>query len=604
MTARRTPSPRRPSRGTRARLAAALIATVLALTACSAALPTTSSPRTGLPVSVQAQQDIERFLAPPQPGASTAEIVRGFLRANVGFADSTDVARAYLTDDLASRWVPTQDVLVYEGTPEVAPGAADQVIADVQVAGRIDAGGRLTEEPSGTTLSQPFELRQVEGEWRISAFPEGFGLWLSRSDLENSFGPTFIHHLNPHAPYFVPELLWLARGEGRPTSVVRSQLAPPPDHLEGAVRTGATEEIRLAVPSVPVDTTTNVATVNLRGSGLADGSPAAVDLQSQLSQSLLGLTGVTGVDVQVSGQSLSLVGQEGPITATTPLPYTSVSREADLALLRVGERFTPVDPTIYDLRDLPSDAVGDLELPRLGMSWTGVSATEDLQDFAAVSTDRTSLWRWQDGRTHTNEGIGDELTAPAVDPQGAFWVGGINRSTGGPRLWVVERDKLISVARPIDVEWLGPQDRVRSVSISPDGSRAVLVLGEESGERGRVVMAGILRDGDGQATGMSQPLGVAPGMVEVTTAHWASASEILMVGRRAEDQRARAFSLHIGEWLQPLGIQDGTADVIAVPTGSGSVPIIRTVDGRFHTPEGQSGWYEARNGDELVIPGS
>lgn len=590
-------------RRVRGRLVAALTGALLVLSACSGQLPTSPVPEPGLPVAVQAQRDLQRFLAPPQPGATTADIVRGFLRANVAFADSTDVARAFLTDDLGSRWVPTEEVLVYDGTPEIAQDGADRVTADVQVAGRIDAAGRLTEQPAGTEISQTFELRREDGEWRISAFPEGFGLWLSPGDLENSFRPTSVHYLNPHAPYFVPEVLWLAGGDGRPTSAVRAQLAPVPEHLQGAVRTGALEGVRLAVPSVPVDASTSVATVNLRGPALTEDQTATVDLHSQLSHTLLGLTGIVGVEVLISGQRLTVAGQEGPVTAETPLPYTDVEREADLLLLRVGEEFTPVDPSIYDLRDLPASEVSGIELPKLGMAWGGVAATEDLLDFAAVSTDRRSLWRWKEGQTSTNDGIGDELTAPAVDAEGAFWVAGVNRSTGGPRFWVVDRDQLHAVARPVDVEWLSDQDRVRALSISPDGSRAAMVVGQDGSERAEVLVVGVRRDGEGEATGLSQPLRVAQSLEEVTTADWSSVSDLLLVGRRADEPWTRSFSLRVGEWLQPLGMLEGTADVVAVPTGAGSMPVLRTADGRFHIPEGQAGWSEARNGDELVVPG-
>lgn len=585
---------------------AALAAAAVALSACSGQLPTTPEPRPGFPVSVQAPRNVNIFLTPPQPGAEPGDIVRGFLRANRGFADDQDVARRYLTEGLASEWVPTREVLVYESSPEVALTETGQVAVTVQVAGRIDAEGRLAEQTTGTTTTQTFSLTQVDGEWRISGFPESFGVWLSRSELQQAFRPTTLYYLNPHGSYFVPEVRWLALGEGRPTAVARAQLAPLPDYLQGAVRTAASEDVRLSFPSVPVDPATHVATVALQGSGLVAGTDPTVALQSQLAHALLGLSGVVGVDVQVAGQSLPLGESDGPITTSTELPYGDLVRDVDVLLLRVGETFTPVEPDLYALRNLPAEQAAGLELPRLGLSWTGVAASADLRDFAAVSNDRTVLLRWQEGETHRNAGIGDGLTAPAVDPHGAFWVAGIHRSSSMPWVWVIDRADLRATARPIDVPWLRERDRVRSMSISPDGSRVVMVIGDTTNERRRLVMAGVVRDGEGRATALTEGVPVAASLVDIASARWAAVGDLYLVGRRQEDPRPRAYSLRLGEWLTPIGSADSLSpvDLVAVPDGAGARPVARTADGRFHTPEGSQGWFDARNGDQLVVPGS
>lgn len=592
----------------RRRAATGLLAlTALLVGACTGQLPTAPEPQAGLPVSVQAQRDIDRFLTPPQPGASSADVVRGFLRANIGFADDEDVARAFLTESLASGWVPTSGVLVYSGTPTVTSTEdPDQVEVSVDTVGRIDEHGRLTELPSGTRATQTFGLSLVDGERRISTFPEGFGVWLTREDLETSFRATSLYYLSTTGQRFVPEVRWLPRGEGLPTAITRGLLAPVPDYLDGAVRTGAGDEVRLAAASVPVDPTTQVATVSLQGGTLLEDQALSDALQSQIARSLLELSGVSGVDVQVAGQSLPFSGAEQPITSATTLPYSSADRDITVALLRVDQRFIPVDPTLYNLRNLPDEATQALRLPTLGLSWSGVAVTADLADFAAVSRDRRSVWRWQAGESTSMSGIGDELTTPAVDPQGAFWLGGVNRSTSGPRLWVLDRRDLQAVAAPLDVAWLQQNDRVRQVSVSPDGTRVAMVLGDATRERQRAVVAGVLRDRDGRPTGLSQPLPIATSLTDLRSARWASPRDIYLVGQREEDQRPRAYTLRLGEWLQPLGTSASLQirELVPLPRIDGSRPVAHSDDGRFHTTEGTQGWYDARNGDELVVPGS
>lgn len=152
--------------------------------------------------------------------------------------------------------------------------------------------------------------------------------------------------------------------------------------------------------------------------------------------------------------------------------------------------------------------------------------------------------------------------------------------------------------------WLRPRDRLHMMSISPDGSRVLLVIVDSTSERRRLVLAGIERDAEGEPVGLTDGVPVAPHLSDVASARWASVGDLYLVARRADDPRMRAFSLRVGEWLSPIGSRDALApmDVIPVPRSGGAEPIARTEDGRFHTTEG-SGWYGARNGDELIVPG-
>lgn len=573
--------------------------TLLVLAGCSTTLPTDTTPQPGLPVDVQPRRDLQRFLTSPQQGAPPAEIVQGFLRANVGFADDEDVARRYLTGELARAWVPTSQVLVLDTSPVVSATSATTVSVTIEVAARIDAEGRLVEQPPDVAPTQDFELTQVEGEWRISEFPSGFGLWLSAADLERAFRASTVYYLNPHEGVFVPDVRWLAMGEGLTTSLTRAQLSAVPPHLEGAVRTAAGEDLRLVVGAVPVDAMTQVATVNLQGSGIGEGR--ARDLRAQLGHSLLALSGVNGVDVQIGGRSLEVDGDSAPVTGQSTLHYRDATSRVRLGLLRLGESLTPVDPARYDMRTTP--APEDIDLPSIGLSWTGVAASADVADLAAVSTDRTRLRRWRDGEVHTNSGIGDQLTDPSFDRSGSLWLAGVARSDDTPRVWVIDQRDLSATARPLDTSVLRSDDRILQLRTSPDGARVLMVLGRDNSTTQRLVVAGIVRDSEGRAFGIAEPLNVAPTLRSVVTARWASVDELFAVGGSTSEARPGAFRVPLGEWIRPFGDQVGLVDIYAVPTGAESYVVIRTEDGRFHTPEG-SGWYGARNGDDLIIPGT
>ncbi|AXH95828.1 LpqB family beta-propeller domain-containing protein [Ornithinimicrobium avium] len=584
----------------RHRLTVLLVALVTLLTACSTALPTAPAPRPGLPVDVQPQQDVQHFLSSPQPGASPREIVEGFLRANVGFAADDDVAREFLTPDLASAWVPTADVVVIDATPQLRVTDEGEVTVTAPAAGHIDAEGRLVERTG--EVSETFELTRLDGQWRIDGFPEDFGLWLSKPDLDRAFRDTLVYYLSPQQGYFVPEQRWLPRGEGLTTAVARTQLGPVPTYLEGAVRTGASPDVHLAVGAVPVDPVTQLATVNLQGAGLGEDTRRIHDLRAQLGHALLGLSGVAAVELRLDGRSL--LPDEGAVNLGSDLGYEDLVRTTQRALLRVGESFTLVDPRPYNLRNLPPSETSGVELPRLGLSWTGVAVTADLSEFAAVSTDRSRLWRWRDGDEAINEGIGDRLTDPSYDVYGGLWIAGDTRGGGPPRVWVVEGRSLNATARLVDVPWIDAAARITDFRVSPEGTRALLVVQRSDGRGQRLLVAGIVRDREGRPTALTSPLEVAPTLVEVGSARWASTSSIVAAARRAQDQRLLPYSVPLGGWLEDLGEQPGLVDVVAVPTGQGYAPVVRTDDGRFHTREGNRGWLRARNGDELIIPGT
>jgi hypothetical protein len=83
------------------------------------------------PVHAGAQLDgpppVRVLAAPPVPGASPTEIVRGFLRAHPGLDDDAAVARSYLVGDAARTWATkSARVVVYpdESSLRVAAGAA------------------------------------------------------------------------------------------------------------------------------------------------------------------------------------------------------------------------------------------------------------------------------------------------------------------------------------------------------------------------------------------------------------------------------------------------------------------------------------------------
>src|SRR5580765_2482444 len=117
-----------PLRRRVARAAGALL-----VLACAAAASACGGIPDSGPVHAGAQLDgpppVRVLAAPPVPGATPAEIVRGFLRAQPGLDDDAAVARSYLVGEAARSWATKgARVVVYpdESSLKIAPTGAGQ----------------------------------------------------------------------------------------------------------------------------------------------------------------------------------------------------------------------------------------------------------------------------------------------------------------------------------------------------------------------------------------------------------------------------------------------------------------------------------------------
>ncbi|MGB7424444.1 MAG: LpqB family beta-propeller domain-containing protein [Ornithinimicrobium sp.] len=611
-----TPDPRiartgRRRRGPRRWGAALLVGALMGLTGCGG-LPTNDTPRAGEPVLGQPRQVIQVRPEGPTVDASPEQIVRGFLLANVCFADSHEVARAYLTSDLASSWVPTSQILIYPRDYELVSTQDDAVEVDVPVEAVLDGDGRLTQPPSGGTRRQEFGVTQVGGQWRISEFPDDFGLLLSANAFEAQYRTAAINYLAPERDEFVPETRWFSRDEGLPTALARALLAPVPEYLADAVRTGVTGETNLVAGAVPVDPASGTATVNLQGAGLTEDPDQVRALYAQFFSTLSQAAGVRDVELQINGQPLRAPGVRGPVSSLEQVGMSDSEPVTPYAALRVGSTLTAVDPVNYALRDLPRDEREDLglDLPAISTRWVDVAMDQAADQFAGVDGTRSTLWRRVGDKQIEREDIGEDLSAPAFDADSSLWVAG--RASNGPRVWAIDTDEGISsLARPVEAPWLEPQMRIQSLALAPDGQRALIVLTDPGADADTdadaqgvtsALLSGVVRDQEGRPTSLNPPRVVAPTITSVADVSWAAEDTLALLGRQESDDEVRPYLLPVGSWLQPLQAEPGAQSFVGMPTDDGYKVALVTSDGRVLTREG-AGWYPYRNGDDLIVPG-
>lgn len=587
------------------RVLAALLA-LLTLAGC-AGLPTSDRVERGLPVLGQPQQGGQVLPDGPEPDAGPEAILGGFLLANVGFTDDHETGRSFLTDELASGWVPTSRVLVYDGDVEVELEDEGSVVATVQVIGTLDESGYLTEHPAGTTRTDRFGMTRVEGQWRISDFPEDFGLWLTGAGFAGQYRTATINYLAQQSAEFVPDVRWFPRypqGSGLPTALARAQLQPPPDFLAGAVRHAVPDGVELTANGVPVEPSTGTATVDLTGSGVSGSPEQTRQMWAQLTRTLTQAPGVSRVRLQSGGRTLEIPGVESTLADPAEIGYTAAGWTVPFGLLRVRDELTAIDPESYNLRDHQPERGEQLPiLPQVPVRWADLATDAAVRDFAAVSTDRQVLWRWSNGQEATLQGVGTSLTAPGYDGRGGLWVAG--DSATGPRVWVVDTTQPLSraVAGPVAADWLQEGTRVLHFQVGPAGARAVIHLLDTQTGAQRLALTGVVRDSQGTPQSLTEPRLIAPTLETVTSIGWSSPTSLVAVGRRAGDELDTPYLVPLGDWVAPLTRVDEPRLLQAVPTEEEFALILLTGPGRLYTQEGP-GWSTVRNGDDVIIPGN
>lgn len=172
-------------RGAVRRAAGSLAAVALLLSGCA------SMPGSGPVQSVDSSQrpDSESLVrvygVAPQDDALPQQIVRGFLEAITSDDERFETARQYLTPERAGSWDPFTGITVLSsGLGLSSPRGGDS---------RVELSGARLATVDGTHVYTPqtgayrgtFDLRQVDGEWRIDALPDG--LVMSEADFRRIY---------------------------------------------------------------------------------------------------------------------------------------------------------------------------------------------------------------------------------------------------------------------------------------------------------------------------------------------------------------------------------------------------------------------------------
>ncbi|WP_432244825.1 LpqB family beta-propeller domain-containing protein [Arthrobacter sp. G.S.26] len=475
------------------RLAAIILAMLLAVLAGCARIPTAG------PVGKSSEGSAGNLSAPvflpaaPQPGASPETIIDYFYRAGSGYEDDYAVARQYLTQASSVSWKPDQRALVYREARVVATETENVYNYELDVSYTVNADGIATQSPEGTVEKIPVTLTQVDGEWRISAIPDGTAI--AEETFKVIYGAFPIYFYDPTFTFAVPDVRWFIRNK-TVKAMTSALLAGPAPYLRGAVASAFPSGIKLARESVPV--VSGAAQVDLSAKELTETSPEdRLRMQMQLTLTFRSQPDVVNVELRAN-QDLVRVEDTGavlPPVQDKSVPSRQIAISGNELVRYENNRISP-------LPDMQS-------VSALGPRFPAESPVS--QSTAFLNEGRTTLYSIVPGQPARALTTRSTLTRPSFSLNDWVWTAGPG-AAGETEVvafrpaGVAEGAALPSVS--LSPAWLAGRT-VKEFRISREGVRA-LVISEQNGVT-RVQVAGIIRAADGTPRELTAPVTLVTG---------------------------------------------------------------------------------------------
>ncbi|MFY9636586.1 MAG: LpqB family beta-propeller domain-containing protein [Cellulosimicrobium cellulans] len=428
------------------------------------------------------------FPAAPQQGATPENIIDYFYRAGTGYEGDYAVAREYLTQAAAVAWKPDQRALVYRDAKVVSTGVENVYNYQLDVAYTVDVDGIATQSPEGTIENIPATVTQVDGEWRISAIPDGTAI--PEETFKVIYGAYPIYFYDPSFTYAVPDVRWFIRNK-TVKAMTSALLAGPAPYLRGAVVSAFPSGIKLARESVPV--VSGAAQVELTAKELTEASAEdRLRMQTQLSLTFRSQPDVVNVELRAN-QDLVRVEDNGsvlPPVRDKNVPSREIAVSGNELVRYENNRVSPLP----DMQPVSS----------LGPRYPAESPVS--QTVAFLNESRTTLYSMVPGQPARALTTRSTITHPSFSLHDWVWAAGPG-ATGGTEV-VAFRPAGVADGATVPTVTLTPAwlagRTVKDLRISREGVRA-LVISEQNGQT-KVQVAGIIRNADGTPRELTAPI--------------------------------------------------------------------------------------------------
>lgn len=509
-------------------------------------------------VAIAVDDDRDQLLPVPEgpvAGATPREIVIGFLRAGRGPQNGYAVASQYLTSDFASAWRPATGVVVSSTSINPVDREDGSLVVSLEVEGELDSGGRYADGAPRSTRDLAFELALEQGEWRISAAPDG--TVLTPSFFDRLFEPVELYFYSPDFRFLVPERRWFLDTRSIANRIVDELLRADSTLLEANVLLTAFPSGTSRLESVQIDA--GRASVTLSSELLAENRAAQWRILQQLAASVSSLSDVHSVSIVSGGLPVDISESGG-----TP------------------ERALEVDPIPIGMRDGVFGSLGVDEVRAIDGIGTRVDGIDALEASIARSRSAVAVLTAEGVVRVGPQGVtlvdaGTDRIAPSIDPWGYVW--------SAPRDHLEDLVAISPGGIPVSVG-LGITGRVVAVEVARDGTRVLLALA--TGDGPRVVVAGIIRGADDAPVGLVESTLVATGPGDLLDATWVDGTTIALLTRSGTSTAVTLASL--GGRVSSLGTVPGGVQIVGGNRTEGIR--VRDADGAVYRPSGDSNWLD------------
>ncbi|NUR14922.1 MAG: hypothetical protein HOQ13_01220 [Dermatophilaceae bacterium] len=595
----------------RHRLVVALAVVVALLLAGCGGLPTTGPVLEGRVLGDVVNEPVRVVAVGPAAGASQEAVVRGFLRAGEDADETHATGKSFLAPQSVDLWRwSSSDVIIYDGDLSLRQVDDDSVEVTADVLAKLTPEGRYVEQPPGVRARLTVGLTKVGGEWRIELPTTGFGLWLDNDQFNRVFANRFIYYVSRSGRALVPDSRWFPNGPRLATTLARAQLSEVPPYLDGAVSTGVPAGTALAVNAVPVSN--GRAQVNLSSQALSADPASRSAMWAQLTKTLSQVASVGSVALAVDNTPLELPGGVTSVASASELGYEVVSKAAlDTALLRRGDTIGRIDPRyVPDTQTAkrPDLKPKDIDVARIPDTWRDLALSGDGKQVAAVSGNRNDLSIWRATEpTRAVPPFATSLTGPVYDPAGYLWIAGRDDS-GADRVFVLDSVSTDPKAapKPVSTPWLKDR-RVKTLSMSADGARLLVVTTDRNGIDEQLGLSGVVRAANEEPQSLTAPLRQAQSLTRIQDATWLDPTSYALLGQVRGSDPMRPWLATIGAGVD--GVRRETGRLGAVPgavtitsVGGPRGLLIITSDDRVLARAG-SNWPPIEQGSDVLVPG-
>jgi hypothetical protein len=481
----------------------------------------------------------------PADGATQTEILAGFLAAGTAPQNDYAIAREYLEESIKSVWNPNQELLIQSSSPKVQVVSDEVATVEIEVLARIDSSGRYETLPAGTTRVLEYGFGLQNGQIRLISAPDV--TMVIRPVFDVVFKSYSIFFLDQSKQNLVPELRWFPATPATGTKLVNALLAGPSSWLAPFVVSAVPSGTTLSIDAVAI--ASRVAQVDLSAEALAAGSDDRPLMKAQLFATLSQLPNVDQVSISIERSTQEIANSE---LVASPLVARSV-----LALGPEG-----LESLTGSNLNASSQGLAFFENKSVSM----LAASSKAGALAAATDSGVFLTGLANPGTAVEQVSADtSLIGLEYDQQQFLWI-----VSSGDIQAIAADGELLAVSAP----WLGRQ-QLSGFALSPEGARVAVLV--KSGNRTKVLVAGVVRDANGTPIALAEPLEIASELQSPTLISWYNPVTVAILNQGTDS---------VSLTLATLGGTDRSIPALnqakaLVSAGAGSGPYLLSTSGEL-----------------------